>query len=480
VIISGTPTGGNCTDWASATTIADAGQACGTITSVATSGPISGGTVTAGAVTISCPTCNTSNATVSSIATTSPITGGTITATGTIACPTCVTGPSSTATGNIIGGIGTATNNRASPPFISAVTTNPSQAYFIAVGAGWIRNFSLYYAAAQATGAQDFAGIIRSPQSATIASFWPNMPILSGVPSATYRDTVNYFGVQQGDFLNGYFTHLTSTTGTVPTGWSAEYVLNDGGDTVGSTLPASTIALSTTNVIGLDGAGVFATTTNQQINQVPFAGTAKNMCIALQTAQSGTGSLVATLQINGSATSVVVTMAAGATAGVYCDLTHTAAITANQSIFLSVVNNATATSGGINGWTVEILPTSGTPAMIHGEIGGLLTASQTKFWEPFSNVASTTESAMRMPMPRAGSVSNVCVNVQQAVANTTSVTLMKNGSTTALTFNLANSTGVQCSTTGGPIAYAQGDTMDLQIVAGTSTQFALGGWSVNF
>ena len=83
-----------------------------------------------------------------------------------------------------------------------------------------------------------------------------------------------------------------------------------------------------------------------------------------------------------------------------------------------------------------------------------------------------------MPMPRAGTVTNLCVEVSTAAANTTSVTLMQNGSASALTFNLANSTGVQCTT--GSISFSQGDTMDLKIVSGTSTQFALGGWSANF
>jgi hypothetical protein len=51
------------------------------------------------------PLTNTSG-TVSSVATTGPISGGTITTTGTVSCPTCVTSASSLASGNLMTGAG--------------------------------------------------------------------------------------------------------------------------------------------------------------------------------------------------------------------------------------------------------------------------------------------------------------------------------------------------------------------------------------
>lgn len=305
------------------------------------------------------------------------------------------------------------------------------------------------------------------------------LPVISGSASATYRDSVGVMNVQQGDYLAALFENPVTVTPTAPTGWSAEYLLNDGGVTVGEAAASLFVALSSTSNVGAYVSGV-NTTTGLMADAAPFAGTFKNACVVLATAQPASGNQVWTLNVNGSPTSIVITIALSAAKGVYCDLTHTAAVSANQLFYWSVVNNATATSGNFNGWMMELLPSSGTPGMIGGSIAATLTASQTKFWQPFTANSNTTESSVQMPMPRAGTVTNLCVEVSTAAANTTSITLMKNQGATAMTFNLANSTGAQCSTTGGPIAFAQGDTMDIKIIAGTSTQFALGGWSVNF
>jgi hypothetical protein len=317
-----------------------------------------------------------------------------------------------------------------------------------------------------------------------LGTFPGAISILPGSTAQTFRNSTDVLGVNTGDYLAAYFkvgAGFTGATVTALGGWTAEYLLNDGGVTIGAALGSSGafVAGSTTSFMGAY-ATAFTATAASVSTPVPFAGTAKNLCVNLGIAQPTGGSWTFTLVVNGSNTSVVITIPTSGVTGVYCDLADTASITANQQFYIKAVNASSSQSGTLQNWTMEILPSSGTPAIIGGSIAATEVASTTAYYMPFTNLTSATENLMESPMPRAGSITNLCVEVVTASANTTSATVMKNGSASGVTFNLANSTGVQCTTTGTPLAFAQGDRMSLRIVPGTSTQFALGGWSVNF
>lgn len=105
----------------------------------------------------------------------------------------------------------------------------------------------------------------------------------------------------------------------------------------------ATITASTTTygiVSGQAGTGIL---TAKSI-VVGEAGTLKHAYLITATAQDGSGSLVCTLYKNGSATSIVITVAAGSAAGVFSDNTHTVSISAGDTLAWQFQNNATATS----------------------------------------------------------------------------------------------------------------------------------------
>lgn len=80
---------------------------------------------------------------------------------------------------------------------------------------------------------------------------------------------------------------------------------------------------------------------------VPGAGVLKSLRCSINSAQPGTGSLVCTLQVNGSNSALVVTMAASAAAGEYTDLTHTVNVSGGETLIVAAVNNATGNSGNL-------------------------------------------------------------------------------------------------------------------------------------
>jgi hypothetical protein len=101
----------------------------------------------------------------------------------------------------------------------------------------------------------------------------------------------------------------------------------------GVSIPASTTYYAAPFKVGADGTS----------NQFPWpeAGTLRDCYFRISAAQSGTGSLVATLTINGVAKSIVVTIAAGSAAGTYSDTTHTESLAAGDLVKWDIQNNAT-------------------------------------------------------------------------------------------------------------------------------------------
>lgn len=117
------------------------------------------------------------------------------------------------------------------------------------------------------------------------------------------------------------------------------------------TVPASTTYFGAPFKVGVDATG----------HQIPWAegGVLSTMSVRISSNQPASGSLVVTLQVNGVDTSVVATVAAGtvgpATAS---DITHTASISATDTLRWKVVNNATGASAALT--SVSMLNTKQT------------------------------------------------------------------------------------------------------------------------
>lgn len=98
-------------------------------------------------------------------------------------------------------------------------------------------------------------------------------------------------------------------------------------------------------------------TTNTTQNQLPWPenGTLSDMIVRIAGGgQPASGSLVITLMINGVASSIVVTIAAGSAGGSYSDTTHTETISAGDLLMWRIVNNATAASATFTAITMKI------------------------------------------------------------------------------------------------------------------------------
>src|SRR5262249_28882020 len=115
---------------------------------------------------------------------------------------------------------------------------------------------------------------------------------------------------------------------------------------LGSWLNTGTVAASTTAFIGPDEPASTSTTTeNLEGVVIPYAATAKNLCIRTNTTQSANNSLVVTLRKNGTtSTALVITIAAGSIAAIYCDNTDTVSLAAGDWIDFQIVNNANVSS----------------------------------------------------------------------------------------------------------------------------------------
>jgi hypothetical protein len=86
----------------------------------------------------------------------------------------------------------------------------------------------------------------------------------------------------------------------------------------------------------------------------PVAGTLRRFYVRTTTAQPGDGALVLTVRVNGADTGIVITIAAGASAGTFSDAAHTASVSAGDLISFSVTNAATATSANVQQWSIVL------------------------------------------------------------------------------------------------------------------------------
>ena len=85
---------------------------------------------------------------------------------------------------------------------------------------------------------------------------------------------------------------------------------------------------------------------------LPNACTLKNFYIRTSGAQPVSGSHVLTILKNGVATSITITIPAGSAAGVFSDTTNSESFAAGNEISIQAVNNASANSGIIIGYSI--------------------------------------------------------------------------------------------------------------------------------
>ena len=427
--------------------------------------------------------CAAATGTVTSIAATSPIvvTPDPITDTGDISCPTCLTGLDFTTIGGLVG-----TQLNAAVPGATATIGTPYAGS--STTAKWVpqSNYTLSgpwlcIAAAETPGSygmvfwntKDFASttLVHDNQASVIP------------PSAAagcYGNSLTRFSAMTYQLYS--FTGTGNAFGTGIRGVGA-YVLGSRVQPLSNYLGLSTVGSSTTNYSTV-GQGNTAGVTNEDlvIVPVPFAGTLQNSAIITGGTQSALGSLVLTLRDDKADTAVVATVPASGLAGIRIDHTNTAAFAAHSGISVKIQNNAGATSTSIESFHFEIVPTSSTVKglMAFPKYNQAIVASSSRYVGGFYNIgiqSSEASSWTPIPYPTA-SMQYLDCWVQTAPANDLTITVMLNGSGTALTGTVTSGfsvPGVFSIDAGSPVALTEGDRVSILFAAGSGTQAVISG-----
>jgi hypothetical protein len=123
--------------------------------------------------------------------------------------------------------------------------------------------------------------------------------------------------------------------------------------TIGAAFNSTTVANGATNYFPFYS-GNAANTPTESLRQIPASSdmVVSGYRLVTGTSQPATGSFVITLRINGVDTALTVTIAAGAVAGTYSDLTNVVYITAGDLLTWKMVNNASTSSAAMIGWSL--------------------------------------------------------------------------------------------------------------------------------
>jgi hypothetical protein len=136
---------------------------------------------------------------------------------------------------------------------------------------------------------------------------------------------------------------MQSTLGNAAAGSDSGFAFVGGGENTvatGATMYSGTMARAFSGSIGY------------VVWAVPSTCTVRNLRVRTLTAQPGTGTMVVVVRDDTTSTdtALTVTIGAGAAAGLFSDTSNSASVTGGDHLVLKITNNATETSGGIQGW----------------------------------------------------------------------------------------------------------------------------------
>lgn len=156
-------------------------------------------------------------------------------------------------------------------------------------------------------------------------------------------------------FIIGTLMSDATTSGSTATVLVISTFAGGGGKGTMFTLQSGgiTVAASTTTYLGFGSAGTAAGTTAAKSFSVPTSCTASNLRIRTGNTQNAGGTFVVSLYdtTGAAATTLVATVTAGGTTGWYHDITHTAALVAENEYAIQLINNY---AGGVSASFNEI------------------------------------------------------------------------------------------------------------------------------
>ena len=286
------------------------------------------------------------------------------------------------------------------------------------------------------------------------------------------------------------FTRSASALTGAATGgveiFSAE-VLGTTTQPLASWLNGGTVALSTTSYLPFSGILAQESTEGVAGVVIPWAngGTVSDLVGYTTGAQPASGALVGTLRVNAAspASGPTFTVALSAAAGIYPDLTHTASVTQGQWIDVQMANAATAVSATLTGVTAALTPAAPATGLLIFGVNGTATASG--YYSPYVGLENATETLMRGPIPRAGTIKNMyCIYTTPPGTNAGAVTLVKNGTPQSLSVAIPTTgSGVQIASdtiAGHAVTVAAYDQVDVEYTQTSGTKPVVGSCSAEF
>ena len=267
-----------------------------------------------------------------------------------------------------------------------------------------------------------------------------------------------------------------STVATIPVGITSNLVTSDGATMLSAPLAAtSTVAASGTVTI-VPNANYASTRSGFP---VPFAGTVSNFCFNSPATIPNSGTAPSfTIMDNGAASGVTFTIPINTVLGHFCDKTNTRHLDAGDRVAARIINN-TAGTLTFGAWSAKFAPDSGTAGFFGSAF--LTAASGTQYWPIVGTTATATSILSAVYVPRAGTVTRLCVSYDGATASGHVFTLQRNGSDTSLvlTTTTDGAAGSQCATDGRGVGFSLGDRINLKSVY-TSGNENWDMWSINF
>lgn len=213
---------------------------------------------------------------------------------------------------------------------------------------------------------------------------------------------------------------------------------------------------------------------------IPFAATASNFFYSQITAPSTSFNVF--LNKNGSNSALTVApLSTDTTPMVYSDLTHTVTLAAGDYIDVEAIPSTGASQSSVEGYGVAVVPTSGNAFMVHGGIEATVGTTLAIFM-PYGNLTSGNTLNASIAFPRACTASNLYIVLAgtQTGGVTTTITLGKNNTTTALTGSITAGTtaGIIALDLTHTVAIAKGDKIGLEVVSAGGTSATLGHWAM--
>jgi hypothetical protein len=402
-------------------------------------------------------------------------------------CPTCLTGANPTIVGGIMGGWYNGIGGvQYMGPWNSA-GNSAGQKVPMPFSASF-RNLSVVTSTAQsACGYYAFYFRVYNGGSTVFQPENPgSLTIPNGVAAGSYGSPAGTRPIFISQFLGGagYWEGVSCGTMAAVRGYSWD-IIGSSSQPLGWFANAAGVGSSSTVYSGpSQPVSVAITTEALQAVVVPYASTARNLCIATSAAQSSNNSLVLTMRQNGTTdTTLTVTIPLSGGAGVYCDTTHSVSLNAGDWITWKLLNNANATSATIIAVVIELVPSGTATGMIVFPTQGLsFSSGSAQYAVPFTAVAlSATEGNQRAPMPRAVTMKNLsCIYTTPPGSNAVAVTVMQNGSPSALTVSIPTTgAGTQIVTDSvHSVSFAALDTFDLKFLQSSGTNPVISSCSV--